>query len=362
MATETGTPGLTPELASVLERARWAPSGDNTQPWRFRPLRADEIEVLYRPSDALGVFNLDHFAGYLAMGGLLESIDIAASMHGWNAVIATAGEARDRYRIRFEPGQRPSSPLLPFLDTRATQRRPLSPRRLTDAEKQALEASVGAFYTLTWVENRAARTRLGGLLAQVDKVRLTIPEAYAVHRDTVAWSARFSEDRIPDAAIAVDRLLLRLMRWAMRSWPRVRFLNRYLWGHGLPRLEMDLLPAVFCGAHCLLVGKAPPSDIRDIVAAGRAMQRLWLTAASLGLQAQPEMAPLIFSRYVARATAFTEIPERRADMAALNERLANFFGATDWTHAVFMMRFGHGKAASSRSLRKPLADLLVSDE
>ena len=344
----------------MLERARWAPSGDNTQPWRFRLLRADEIEVLYRPSAALGVFNLDHFAGYLAMGGLLESIDIAASLHGWKTEISAQG-AGDRFRVKFEPAGRRPSPLVPFLEARATQRRPLSPRRLSEAHRQALEAGVGAAYGLKWIETAGAKARLAWLLARVDKVRLTIPEAYAVHRDTVAWGARFSDDRIPDAAIAVDPVLLHVMRWAMRSWSRVRFLNRYLWGHGLPRLEMDFLPALLCGAHCLVVSKTPMSGVEDVVAGGRAMQRLWLTAASLGLQAQPEMAPVIFSRYTGRATAFTEIAERRADMAALSEGLADFFGATNWAQAAFLLRLGHGKAAKARSLRKPLADLMTSD-
>lgn len=344
----------------MLERARWAPSGDNTQPWRFRVLRADEIEVLYRPSAALGVFNLDHFAGHLAMGGLLESIDIAASLHGWETEISLEGAAAGRFRVKFEPAGRQPSPLVPFLEARATQRRPLSPRRLSEAHKQALEACVGGAFALKWVETAGAKARLGWLLARVDKIRLTIPEAYAVHRDTVDWGARLSEDRIPDAAIAVDPLLLGVMRWAMRSWSRVRFLNRYLWGHGLPRLEMDFLPAVFCGAHCLVVSKTPMRSVEDGVAGGRAMQRLWLTAASLGLQAQPEMAPLIFSRYIGRATAFTEIAERRADMAVLSEELADFFGAANWTRAAFLLRLGHGEAPEARSLRKPLADLMTS--
>lgn len=346
----------------MLERARWAPSGDNTQPWRFRALGADEIEVLYRPSDALGVFNLDHFAGHLAMGALLESIDIAASMHGWRAVISTDGAGEGRFPIRFDAAGRAASPLLPFLEDRATQRRPLSPKRLTDAQKRILDASVGAAFSLVWVESAGAKARLGGLLARVDKVRLTISETFAVHRDTVAWGARFSEDRIPDAAIAVDPLLLRVMRWAMQSWSRVQFLNRYLWGHGLPRVEMDLLPALFCGAHALLVSKTAMDGVEDVVAGGRAMQRLWLTAASLGLQAQPEMAPVIFSRYAASGMAFTQVAEQRRDAAVLSGRFADFFGAGNWAHAAFLMRFGFGAQARSRSLRKPLSDLWISDE
>jgi hypothetical protein len=229
---------------------------------------------------------------------------------------------------------------------------------LSAAEKHALETSVGKFYSLVWVEAWHAKTRLAWLLGLIDKVRLIIPEAYEVHRDTVAWDTQFSEDRIPDAAIAVDPVLIRVMRWAMKSWPRVQILNRYLWGHGLPRLEMDVVPALFCGAHCLLVANQPITNAQEGVEAGRAMQRLWLTATSLGLQGQPEMAPLIFSRYAAQNRIFTVNTKGWSQTQKLAQQFALFFGNEDWSRAAFMMRLGAGKPPQARSLRKPLADLI----
>ncbi|OZA24983.1 MAG: hypothetical protein B7X93_11070 [Hydrogenophilales bacterium 17-61-9] len=352
---------MSPELASVLKLARWAPSGDNTQPWRFRLLGENAIEVLYRPSDSLGVFNLDHFAGHLAMGALLESLDVAASAHGWEMEASHKAEPDTAsFSVRFKPANRPPSALLPFLESRVTQRRALSWSRLSAEEKRSLETSVGKFYSLIWVEDWPAKTRLAKLLGLIDKIRLTIPEAYEVHRDTIAWGTRFSEDRIPDAAIAVDPLLIRVMRWAMKSWPRVQVLNRFLWGHGLPRLEMDVIPALFCGAHCLLMANQLVTSTQEGVEAGRSMQRLWLTATSLGLQAQPEMAPVIFSRYAAQNRAFTVNTKGWSQAQQLTQRFALLFGDDRWNRTAFMMRLGAGKAPQARSLRKPLADLIES--
>jgi hypothetical protein len=53
-----------------------------------------------------------------------------------------------------------------------------------------------------------------------------------------------------------------------------------------------------CAAHFVIIADTPPADIDDYIAAGGAMQRFWLTATKLGLHAQPEMTPLIFSAYV----------------------------------------------------------------
>ncbi len=104
----------------------------------------------------------------------------------------------------------------------------------------------------------------------------------------------YSVDRIPDAAIGLDSLTLKLMRWAMGSWERVSFLNNYMAGHLIPRIELDLIPALRCAGHFILLRNEEPKEIDDNVEAGRAIQRFWLTATKLGLQLQPEMTPLDF--------------------------------------------------------------------
>ncbi len=357
LAAQTQQPRLSPEMEAILELARWAPSGDNTQPWRFRLLGKYKVEVIYQHSESLGVFNLDHFAGHLAMGALLESLNIAASTYGWKTKIYQQPKSNI---IKFIPNNLPPSALLPYLKSRVTQRRALSLNQLSVDKKRILEESVGKSYNLIWIEDWPDKIRLAKLLGLTDKIRLSIPEAYQVHCETVAWNTKFSEDRIPDAAIAASPPLLRVMHWAMVSWKRVDILNRYLLGHLLPRLEMDIIPALFCGAHCLLVANQPIRNEheQDGLDAGRAMQRLWLTATSIGLQAQPEMAPVIFSRYVNQNRNFTENTKELFQAKLLRKQFVHFFGNNNWCQAAFMMRFGEGKTPAARSMRKPLADLI----
>lgn len=344
----------------MLDLARWAPSADNTQPWRFRLQGGNEIDVLYCPPSYLDIFNLDHFAGYMAIGGLIESLDIAASAHGWEMSIFPYETDMLNFRIRFNAANRRPSILIPYLRSRVTQRRALSLYRLTEGEKRVLEESVENFYSTIWIEDWLAKTRLAWLLGLGDKIRLTIPETYQVHRETVAWGVNFSENGIPDAALAVDPLLLRLMRWAMVSPSRVTMLNRYFLGHKLPRLEMDIIPALRCGAHCLLVANQPPRNFQESVAAGRFMQKFWLTAESLRLQTQPEMAPLIFSRYVAQDKRFTVAENGWSQAKLLKQKFSFFFGEEKWGRAAFMMRLGKGKRPLARSDRRSLADLIIS--
>ena len=139
----------------------------------------------------------------------------------------------------------------------------------------------------------------------------------------------------------------------------MRFFNTWLAGTLAPRLQMDLIPALACAAHFVLVAGRKPQRIDDYVAAGRAMQRFWLTATAQGLQLQPELTPLIFARYVREGRVFSGTPGMQEMAAQLSRQGEALIGQQDWEAAVFMGRIGAGAAAQSRSLRRPLRDLLV---
>jgi nitroreductase len=66
-------------LEQILELARWAPSGDNTQPWRFEVL--DERRLVVHGHDTRDhcVYDLDGHPSQMSIGALLETMAIAAS-------------------------------------------------------------------------------------------------------------------------------------------------------------------------------------------------------------------------------------------------------------------------------------------
>jgi hypothetical protein len=229
---------------------------------------------------------------------------------------------------------------------------------LTAAQKQALESAVGPDFTIHWFEGSARRWQLARLMFANAHLRLTMPEAYEVHRAVIEWNATGSIDRVPDRALGADAISLVMMRMAMKSWARVHFANRFLAGTWLPRLQMDLLPSLACAAHFAIVAKRVPEGVDDFVAAGRAVQRAWLTATAQGLWQQPEMTPLIFARYVRTGVTFTRVAAIQARASGLEARLRSLLGA-DAERAVWMGRLGAGSAPSARSLRLPLQDLMV---
>lgn len=351
-------------MEQILDLARWAPSGDNTQPWRFEIL--DERHLVVHGFDTRDevVYDLQGHASQLALGGLLETIRIAAQGQGLHCEVHRREglpETQPTFDVKFSDTPAKQHPLEYAIRARCTQRRPMSRRPLGPRERNTLEAAVGEGYRVLWLEGQETLRKMARLLFANAEIRLTMPEAYPVHKTIIEWNAQFSRDRIPDQAVGLDPVALRLMRWALQSWGRVRFLNTYLGGTLLPRLQLDVLPALNCAAHFVIVAEQPLATTDDYVAGGQAMQRFWLTATDLGLQFQPEMTPLIFASYIYNDIAFSASPHSLEQARQLVIQMESLLGSEACRQGIYMGRVGFGPAPVARSLRLPLAQLMVAD-
>lgn len=344
----------------VLDEARWAPSGDNTQPWRFEVTGPMALVVHGHDTRAHCVYDLEGEASQLSLGALLETMRIAATRHGWSTAVqrrAQQPDDRPTFDVAFTAADLRPDPLAEQIRVRSVQRRPLSTNPLSPAELAALESSVGDGYQVHWLSGWRGRLAAANLTFCNAGLRLTLPEAYEVHRSIIEWGATHSESRVPDAALGVDALSLKLMRWGLGSWARVHFANRFLAGTWLPRIQMDWIPGLACAAHVVIKSRQAPAGVDDFVAAGRAVQRFWLTATQLGLWQQPEMTPLIFARYVRQGTQFTANAALQVKAQKLQLQVNQVIGL-DASHAVWMGRVGHGVAPIARSMRLPLTQLM----
>jgi hypothetical protein len=116
-----------------------------------------------------------------------------------------------------------------------------------------------------------------------------------------------------------------------------------------------------CAAHFVIISDSAVESVDDYIAGGSAMQRFWLEATRQGLQFQPEMTPLIFSRYVARSLQFTAVASEQALAARLSGDLTDILGTgDDPCSRVYMGRVGFGATPTSRSIRPPLHKLMFN--
>lgn len=349
-------------VEQILDLARWAPSGDNAQPWRFELIDESQFVIHGHDTREHCLYDRDGRPSQISLGALIETAALAASRFGLAAQSTrrlNLPETRPTFDIRLLPTPGlPVDPLWHAIPERSVQRRPLSRRPLTASQRQILQSAVGPDYELLWFEGRH-RWDWARLLWANAGLRLRLPEAFDTHRSVIEWGARFSKTCIPDQALGIDSITIAIMRRAMASWSRVEFMNRWLGGTLMPRVLMDWVPALACAAHIAILAKTPPKTTDDYVAGGRAVQRFWLCATQLGLQHQPAATPLVFSRYVREGRVFTTHAGERQLAANLAIMLDQMLDQRA-DRAVWLGRIGIGQRADSRSVRCPLKDLLIT--
>lgn len=348
-------------ILRILDLARWAPSGDNTQPWRFEILADNQVIVHGHDTRDAILYDFDGHASHMAHGALLETIRIAASAEGfamtWDAR-ADQEWRKVQYDIRFTDSPEVElDPLYPFIEKRTVQRRSMQMTPLNGIQKDALAKAAGEQYEIQFFETFLEKSAIAKLLWDNAYIRLVCPEAFSVHQSIIEWKQRFSKDRIPERAVGIDPMTGKLMRWVMKSWGRVDFFNRYLLGTVVPRVQLDYIPAVLCAGHVLIKPITEPKHLEDWVCLGQTMQRFWLTATQIGLHLQPEMTPVIFRWYARSGRRFSAMQKLERKAIILADDFESLAKASKSEAFGFFCRVGISSVPNSRSLRLDLKDL-----
>ncbi|HLZ03723.1 MAG TPA: hypothetical protein VKR55_16440, partial [Bradyrhizobium sp.] len=255
----------------------------------------------------------------------------------------------------------PRDPLYPYLTLRSVDRRAYRSRPLRKSEIDALEQALGTNLAVAWHQGVRKRWLWARLAARATAIRLQIPEAFLIHRKIIDWERVHSPDGIPAGTVGLDRISLRLMRWAMGNWSRMRFINR-IGGVLSAEAQLDYLPGLCCAAFftlTLLQGRERDQRVGALLRAGQDIQRFWLTATRLGLAIQPNLAILAFAHYGEASTTFTTEPSMLGKAKVLGEALRKAITG-DADRLVFVGRIGepHPHMPFERSTRRPLDELL----
>jgi len=346
----------------IIDFARWAPSGDNTQCWRFKITSEDSFTVIANDTRDSVVYDLDGHSSHLAHGILIETIFLAATKFGKKVKFEQdlTDDQSPKFHFSFETDDEVNcDPRVPYIKTRCVQRRAMGTRLLSEKEKLELESSLPEGYSVEWFESKSEKLAVAKLNFTNAKTRLTMKEAYHVHKEIIEWKSQFSKTKIPEQALGVDYLTARMMQWMFESWQRVKFVNKFLAGTLPPRIALDFIPSIKSCAHFAIKANQPPETIEDYIDAGRAVQRFWLTCAKLDLGFQPEQTPVIFARYLRNDIRFTEQEEVIKNAQKGRSQFEQLINGSEAVH--FLGRIGRTSLPKSRSTRIDLKDLIIKE-
>ena len=371
-------------IEEVFEYAKWAPSGDNMQPLRIEVL--SELTCIIHGFDTRDhvVYDLEGNASKLALGSFIENCKIASQSlnYEFSVKLTTNKEGKEpdhkeyclfpTFALSLTPAKETlkQHPLFPYIKTRCVQRKRMGTKALSEFEKQKLTDILPKGFSIIWKETLAERWTVAKFMYGNATTRFSMKEGYDVHskimeftpigQDTSAeknCNSTFSKDKLPAKSLGIDPITIALTKWTLESWPRFRFLDKYLGGTTVPKLLLDVATSMKSCAHFVIIADDEPKSLDDYLAASAAMQRFWLQATQLQLGFQPEQTPVIFSEYLRNNIDFTTNGFTKKNVTSIDKDFKELIGEENVKRAVFMGRLGRSSTPTSRSVRLSLDEL-----
>lgn len=350
---------LRSELTRILTAGNLAPSGENCQPWHF-VVRGPTVEVHLLADRDQSAYSWGQRSSYMALGAAIENMVIAASVEHYRAPVRYFPDPENRFHaatVTFvsEPS-READPLVSVISERVSNRKPYAKEPLAEKDRAALIGAAGEGGELKLIEKREAIERLGRVGGTNEEVMLGNRDLHRFFFSHVNWTKQEDEEKkmgfyiktleLPPPARAMFRL--------MKHWPVMRALKAL----GVPRAvaaQNAALNASAAAIGALLIEGTEPVDFME---AGRAMERVWLTATARGLSLQPLTGVLFFKLLIEHGEDPMFSPHERAVILAAYEDAADTFGAHG-KHVAFMFRIGRGPGPSARAIRFPLDEAVT---
>ncbi|MDC0718469.1 Rv1355c family protein [Nannocystis bainbridge] len=371
-AADRGTHGRPAALAWSTEQARElvelaarAPSGGNTQPWRWL-LRGGRLFLFHERARSESLADFRAMGGVAALGAAAESLRLAAHARGLELAqqVFPSADEPDLAAV-FERLAGPGPDALPHwhdelagaLGARNTNRKasPREPLDLAhhDALRDATCSISGA--RLQFVAGDADLAEIADLIGIGDQQRIIDDRLNREMFREVRWTpeeAEATRDGITIDSLelsAADRAGLSMCR-RQDALPLLRALGG---GKGLRKSAAKAIAS----ASAVGLLTMPRIGAEQFFRGGQALQRMWLVAHALGLAIYPmSTLPYLFLRVRHGGEGLSE-----AAVAALAEarpRFTRLFPGEPEQAEVLLFRVSRAEALTQSSLRRPVAEIL----
>ncbi len=336
-------------IAKIIYDGIKAPSGENSQPWRFM-VDGAVVFIFNLTERDTTLYNTGQHGSYVAHGALIENMVISASHYGYQAEVVyfPSGGLNPIAKVILTKSEITEDPLYASLSLRSTNRHEYRLNKIPDAHKQSLveESLKLGTGSLIILDQEAQIKALAKASATVERLMF---ENKLFHKFFYEHFFTRQQDENKPAGFYIDTLGLsnfeRIGTRLTRYWP-VAVLVRTL---GISRIvvAMRMKHYLKTGAFGAIV--SPGDEALNYVQTGRVVERVWIKAAELEISMQPCVGVLYLWEGIMKKVDIFSPKEKRMIEETRNQIL-EAFGIRGETVPMFF-RMGYAVSPATRSFR-----------
>jgi len=333
-------------IKEILNIAVWAPSGDNSQPWRFE-VRNEKLYIFNIPDRDNPILNFKQSGSYVAHGGLIENISIASPHFGYSANVSLFPDAQNKdlvASVSFENTDKKDHPLFNYIKQRVTNRKPYKNEVLTQEQKDILFESDNVFFR----EDKAEKKIIASAASTMERIALETPAIHKLFFRGILWNKK--DNDAGQGGLYIKTLEspppIRVAFKFLKHWAITNIFNKI----GFSKLASKGNAGVYAKSSALYVVVMDSDTGKDFINAGRISQRIWLNATKLGLSVQPVTGILFLARRVIAGDTGVFLNSHIPLIKNAYEKIKATFGIGSGTIAM-MFRVGYANKPTARSYR-----------
>ncbi|MEM7530983.1 MAG: Rv1355c family protein [Chloroflexota bacterium] len=366
----------------LVSQAILAPSGGNTQPWKF-VTDNEALLIIHDKVQSQSLLDPDHRGAYVGLGAAIQNVCIAAASRGYETTVhyfpnvppsvyesmSASNEVVAMLQFQLEPAATSNRDALlwPYLATRMTDRKIYDRRVLTLAHHQALlrmTQEQGCHLTLLDGEDTLAE--IGVIIGSGDRLRFL---QHQTHRELMA-EIRWSDHEMRETGDGIDLATMELTATQsigiqlLRRPEVAQLLQEQNGGTGLAEMSEKAIKNAGAVGLVSVDGSQPA----DIVQGGRAIQQLWLLATQLGLSLHPMTSLLyMFNPISLKGSNIPDYtPQELATLDHLRQRFNHLFPMHRECSQLMLFRLSYGapdtRLTQVRSMRRPVEEVLFYEK
>jgi len=352
------------QVTALVTAAGLAPSGGNTQPWRF-VYTDGRLYLFHDEKEAASWINYNNNASYIALGASIENIKIKAGTLGLKAnptLFPSQKHQRLIASIYFQPAQQDEiyfPELAEGLNLRLTNRKKGSGEKIDDQILNKLANVVRHTdqANLVILEAQDDIKKIADIVSAVERIRFMYPQG---HHDFYTKELKWTNEQDGPVEEGMDIKTLELAEsdkvgLRVAASPEViKLLNK--WGGGAAFEKISKGPIASSSAIGLIT--LPEYSQLNYVNGGQALQRVWTAANLSGLSLQPLTAPF-FMFSILNSTNGVDMPDSmKQELTTLEQQINTIFPSLSYNKGVFMFRLSYADEATIRTGRRPVDKIL----
>jgi molybdopterin/thiamine biosynthesis adenylyltransferase len=351
------------EVQLLIEAASLAPSGGNSQPWKWM-LHHKTLYLINPITSEHSILGYDNKALYLAHGAAIENLRVkAASMYIEIIVNFQPFLIHHKNIIASINFKRINTPnklagLSSAIGLRMTNRKnekglPIHSETLNEIKKYAGDYNS----SLDFVTDDSSLQSIAKVLGEIERIRLLDPMGHKDFVEEIRWSDKEALQKKDGIELdSIDLSISERAGFFVSKEPSViNLINQWDKGGAFSKLTTKTVES----ALAIGILRMPDWSAESFFYGGQILERIWLIANQLGLSFQPTAASVFIRHRWLDGEGIGLDPKTIARLTQLAPMYDAALNLDDTRKEVFIFRLNRAVAETKRSIRKPLEDIWI---